>query len=276
MAGAAAAEAAAETGDLVSLMRSMASDGGDGSRVGRALQMAWKPPLEAGGAVVEDFKAATEMVASNPTRIAAAQMPYHPLVMAGRYHTFKIDSKFPVPGGAIEDDKRRRAGVVIAQRADTAGTKERARMEVEADQHARAAAMVFQRRNPELPWREYDELPVVQREKAAAVAAEKVLQRAAAPRWPSTESFPISDAERGIFQLIKDNAVDELRVIFGRRDIPLNAADESTMTTGLMKCAMLGREEMLKVCQLMALALPSHCCARPSYNTHTLTHADVY
>lgn len=135
-----------------------------------ALSMVWKPPdvfsaSTARGAMKRDTEEIAKKTRQNAHRVVASSVPYHPLALAGSYHTYRIASKFPIPGGAIEDDKRRKhasthdmAGVV----ARAAAT--RSALEDKADADAIGAQIVSLRHNPVLPRREEDLLPGVAQE----------------------------------------------------------------------------------------------------------------
>lgn len=55
------------------------------------------------------------------------------------------------------------------------------------------------------------------------------------------------EGEGAIFTYIRENDIERMRGMFGRRDLPVDVAERSTMTTGLMRCAALGRLEILRM-----------------------------
>lgn len=195
-------------------------------------------------------------------RVAAGNVPYHPLVLAGRYHTFRIASKFPVPGGAIQDDKRRAGAFDTSTETLVAdAAKMRAEMERQAEAAGIAAELAALRNSRVLPVRDEDVLPGVKREQEAEEDADwTLLHRAKVPHWPRNDMFPAGENELHIFRMIKDGNVEGIRSVVGRRDLEMDVADPQTFRTPLMTAALYGRLEMVEAshgCRWVAVVADS-------------------
>ena len=224
--------------------------------IGDALQMKWDAPAVAFStpkdalarlgdtAEIREARRQLDMV-----RVSASNVPYHPLVLAGSYHTYRISSKFPVPGGAIQDDRRRAGGYDVSTAAlvrDAA--KVRAELERKAEADGIAAELMELRLNVALPVRDEDSLPGVQREQLTEGDDDwETLRRARVPHWPRHEMFPAGDNELHLFQKVKANDVEGIRAIVGRRELELDVAEPATMKTLLMTAAQYGRLEIAQV-----------------------------
>lgn len=236
----------------------MADGGGDagGERLGDPLRIKWRAPAAAYTTArdallalhdTEEDKLARK--AKSLARVAATNVPYHPLVLAGKYHTYRIGSRFPIPGGAVQDDKRRAGAYDISMGALVSdAAKVRAEMERQAEAAGIAAELAAIRESRALPVRDEDLLPGVAHAKAEEDDASwAALREKHVPKWPRHEAFPAGENEMHLFRMIKEGNIEAFRAVVGRRDLALDASDPSTMRTLLMTACLYGRHDMVEL-----------------------------
>lgn len=204
--------------------------------------------------------------ATGPVDVTASQLPYHPFVLAGKYHTYKVGSAFPVPGGAIQDDKRRAAELLlractcgavpcVCGAHDIVGTHARAE-EVRARTELRAAARAAAAEQRALT----EAAALTTRLQAAGIsmtntAADKAraaetyaTQLLHATRWPREEGvFPASDHDRTAIHCIKTGDVAVLAKLLKHADVAVDAAEPASLRTGLMIAVSLANYEAVKL-----------------------------
>jgi hypothetical protein len=62
------------------------------------------------------------------------------------------------------------------------------------------------------------------------------------------ETYPLQAVELETFDLITANDVEGMKRKMAERNVNLNGSNPSNQHTGVMECALLGREDILKVC----------------------------
>lgn len=225
-------------------------------RLGDPLRLEWNPPpaafTTARDAVVrmhdtDELRAARKAAAL--TRVAASNVPYHPLVLAGKYHTYRIEANYPIPGGVIQDDKRRQGAYDVSL---TGITKDAAKMRKEMERQAEAAGIAAEltalRQSRVLPARDEDVLPGVAREQMEEEDHNWLLIKDKhCPVNQPIEMFPAGENDLFIFKMIKDGDVDGIRALIGRRDLALDIGEPRTMRTPLMQACLYGRKDIVEV-----------------------------
>jgi Ankyrin repeats (many copies)/Ankyrin repeat len=225
-------------------------------RLGDPLRLEWQPPTQAFttardalARMSETDEIRAQRKAAALTRVAASNVPYHPLVLAGKYHTYRIEAKYAVPGGVIQDDKRRQGAYDITL---TSIVEDAAKMRKEMERQAEAAGIAAEltalRQSRVLPARDEDVLPGVYREQLEEEDTNWMLIKDRhVPEHEPIHLFPAGENDMFIFKMIKDNDLDGIRTILGRRDMALDIAEPKTMRTPLMSACLYGRKEMVEV-----------------------------
>ncbi len=224
-------------------------------RLGDPLRLEWNPPpaafTTARDALVrmsdtDEIRAARKAAAL--TRVAASNVPYHPLVLAGKYHTYRVDAKYVVPGGVIQDDKRRQGAYAITlDKIVDDAAKMRKEMERQAEAAAIAAELTALRQSRVLPARDEDVLPGVYREQMEEEDTNWMLIKDRhVPEHMPIHLFPAGENDMYIFKMIKDNDLHGIRTILGSREMSMDIAEPKTMRTPLMAACLHGRKEMVE------------------------------
>lgn len=162
---------------------------------------------------------------------------YNPSTMVGRYHAFKVKSKFPIPGAAVMDDYRRRRLAATADSLDEqlVDIRERraelGRVEreiAEGRQHARAPTELE---------RLLERFETTLEEKESVVREIEQEPRA----------IPSSDEQEKVFRLIKEHKMAELEHMFDRGEVNVNAVEPRLDTTGLMMASTQGLSHAVRL-----------------------------
>ncbi|KAA0158987.1 hypothetical protein FNF28_06036 [Cafeteria roenbergensis] len=155
----------------------------------------------------------------------------NPANLVGRYHAFKIQSSFPIPGAAVFDDLRRRKLVAAAAATEDRVALERARREEEA---AVRAAVRDRRMAAAL------ETPFERAADALGRAIEETSKALQASGQADPGTAVANREQMAILEDVRRKRVVRVEEAFERGDVTVNAVEPSMHNSGLMLAVQAG------------------------------------
>lgn len=158
--------------------------------------------------------------------------------MMGKYHIFRIKSKFPVPGGAVADDYLRRG--LVERHAEIAR-----KLQAEAAEKAAATAMKTAVHMKKVDMQLPSSLNRLMLKIDATIREKDELDIDAGEEIGATEGAP--DDVKQIFTLINEQRVQELEALFEQGEINVNMAEPNMLMTGLIRSSSKGLLSIVKL-----------------------------
>lgn len=165
------------------------------------------------------------------------QATFSPPALVGKYHAYKINSSFPIPGAAIVDDYRRRFLSMYAAEQEKALVAPRAEHELTSEVRVAVLDRLEEVRLPSTIERLLTQLEKTVAEKDDAVRAND----------SKDTTFPASEEGMHVFDLLRARKVTELEDLFARGEINVRAVEPGSSATGLHRATTLGLLTIVKL-----------------------------